>query len=114
MVFEDNKDLCKLLQESLQSKGYQVSAFSSAAEVMSYLDSKPEIDIACVDLADRTDLNIGSKIIDRLNGIGEATIVLMSGSTNMRQLKKIKADYIIKKPFSFKDLESILAKIKQK
>ena len=50
LLIEDNKVMSKSLKYSLETNNYKVIAFETIKETKEYLDTKPEIDLAILDI----------------------------------------------------------------
>ena len=110
LIIDDEEDLCWLLSNSLQSKGYNVSTANSIRDGVDSLKEAPDLVFLDLKLPDGDGMDLVPKIKEIVR---QALVVVISayGSEEKRaESEKKGAHYFIDKPFTE---EKILSAIKQ-
>jgi CheY-like chemotaxis protein len=113
MLLEDDADLCELIRGMLESRGYSVFAFNSYKDALQCLESGQKFDIIFVDLVDEQEGVVGHKVINAARNLCEPIIFVMSGSVRDDEIMNQGIDIFLEKPFSLRDLENSLAKLRE-
>jgi CheY-like chemotaxis protein len=112
MLLEDDVDLCDVLEDKLVSRGYDVFAFNNHKDALRCIKSGEKFDIILIDLVDGVEGPVGHKVIDLAKQLGAPVIFAMSGSIDANEIRNEHIDFFLGKPFSLKDLENGLVKLK--
>lgn len=112
MLLEDDTDLCDLIKGMLVSGGYSVFAFNSYKDALQCLESGQGFDIIFIDLVDEQEGVVGHKVINVAKKLCEPIIFVMSGSVGDYEIMNEDIDIFLEKPFSLRDLEDSLSKLK--
>jgi CheY-like chemotaxis protein len=113
LLLEDDSDLCDLIKGMLASGGYSVSAFYSHKDALQCLESGQKFDIIFIDLLDEQEGVVGHKVIDAARILCEPITFVMSGSDMDDEIMNEDIDIFLKKPFSLRDLENSLLKLRE-
>ena len=112
MLLEDDVDLCDLIKDKLASRGYSVFAFNNYKDALQCLESGQKFDIILVDLVDEQEGVVGHKVITVAKKLCAPITFVMSGSIDDDEIRNEDIDIFLGKPFSLKDLENSLARLK--
>jgi len=113
LLLEDDSDLCDLIKGMLASGGYIVSAFYNHKDALRCLESGQKFDIIFIDLVDEQEGVVGHKVINVAKNLCEPITFVMSGSVSDDEIMNQDIDFILEKPFSLRDLENSLSKLKE-
>jgi len=113
LLLEDDADLCDLIRGMLESGGYSVSAFNSYKGALQCLEAGQKFDIIFIDLMDEQEGIVGYKVIDAARNLCEPITFVMSGSVVNDEIMNQDIDIFLKKPFSLRDLENSLSKLRE-
>lgn len=113
MLLEDDADLCDLIKGMLESRGYSVFAFNSYKDALQCLESEQKFDIIFIDLVDEQEGVVGHKVIGAARNLCEPIIFVMSGSVVDDEIMNQDIDIFLEKPFSLRDLENSLSKLRE-
>lgn len=113
MLLEDDADLCDLIRGMLESRGYSVFAFNSYKDALQCLESGQKFDIIFIDLVDEQEGVVGHKVIGAAKNLCEPIIFVMSGSVRDDEIMNQDIDIFLEKPFSLRDLENSLSKLRE-
>jgi DNA-binding response OmpR family regulator len=112
MLLEDDADLCDLIKDKLASRGYGVFAFNNYKDALQCLKSGQKFDIILIDLVDEEEGVVGHKVINLAKKMCAPITFVMSGSIDDDEIRNEDIDIFLGKPFSLKDLENSLARLK--
>ncbi len=112
MILEDDVDLCDVIEEKLVSRGYNVFAFNNYKDALQCLKSGEKFDIILIDLVDEQEGVVGHKVINVAKKLCAPITFAMSGSIDDDEIRNEDIDIFLGKPFSLKDLENSLARLK--
>ena len=112
LLIEDNKVMSKSLKYSLETNNYKVIAFETIKETKEYLDTKPEIDLAILDinLPDGTGYDLYEHTIKK----SQIPTIFLTARDDENDIVKglmIGAEDYLTKPFSTKELLARINKI---
>ena len=112
LLIEDNKVMSKSLKYSLETNNYKVIAFETLKETKEYLDTKPEIDLAILDinLPDGTGYDLYEHTIKK----SQIPTIFLTARDDENDIVKglmIGAEDYLTKPFSTKELLARINKI---
>ena len=105
LLIEDNKVMSKSLKYSLETNNYKVIAFETIKETKEYLNTKPEIDLAILDinLPDGTGYELYEHTIKK----SQIPTIFLTARDDENDIVKglmIGAEDYLTKPFSTKEL----------
>ena len=112
LLIEDNKVMSKSLKYSLETNNYKVIAFETIKATKEYLDTKPQIDLAILDinLPDGTGYDLYEQTIKKL----QIPTIFLTARDDENDIVKglmIGAEDYLTKPFSTKELLARINKI---
>ena len=112
LLIEDNKVMSKSLKYSLETNNYKVIAFETIKETKEYLNTKPEIDLAILDinLPDGTGYELYEHTIKK----SQIPTIFLTARDDENDIVKglmIGAEDYLTKPFSTKELLARINKI---
>ena len=112
LLIEDNKVMSKSLKYSLETNNYKVIAFETIKETKEYLDTKPQIDLAILDinLPDGTGYDLYEHTIKK----SQIPTIFLTARDDENDIVKglmIGAEDYLTKPFSTKELLARINKI---
>ena len=105
LIIDDEKDLCRLLGDTLSSHGYNVESANTKREAMSSLKSRlPDLVFLDLKLPDGDGLRLLS-FIKKINPSTTVNIISAYGTEEVRdEARKLGAYGFIDKPFSEEDI----------
>jgi signal transduction histidine kinase len=110
LIAEDEELLQDLLTELLESYNYNVITSSNGKQALEKLNNNTKVDLIIIDKK-MPEMN-GIELIEEINSMGlDIPIVLASGSPsdkNNVQIKKLKVDRILNKPYNFEKLLDLI------